>query len=89
MKSTRALAEWTTWKTRLDAALSLSAALIDPADAASLRFKQDTVGAIAWDAFAGLAAGVSRYQTASDLISLLILDTVVASSLNILVASVK
>lgn len=55
--SDRARAEWQMWKTRLDAALSGNVPAHDKQD---LRRVQDTVGAVAWDRQADLAAGVSR-----------------------------
>ncbi|RPD74309.1 N-terminal nucleophile aminohydrolase [Lentinus tigrinus ALCF2SS1-7] len=70
MISPRARQEWMRWKSQLDSAQapSLSGALdpesLDtsqsvPAQLDGLRNRQDTVGAVAWDAAGDLAAGVS------------------------------
>ena len=58
----RARSEWHTWKTRLDSIDSTASSSNDIKSAAKeLHRMQDTVGAIAWDCNANIAAGVSRY----------------------------
>ena len=67
--SPRAQREWDKWKRELDIAQSnespLDALSMPPSTTSSeldgMRDRQDTVGAVAWDAAGNLAAGVSRY----------------------------
>lgn len=56
--SPRANADWQTWKKRLE--LSDNFQNSTDSKSSSTHKMQDTVGAIAWDAAGGLAAGVSR-----------------------------
>ena len=68
--SPRAQREWDKWKRELDiaqsnepplAALSMPPSATTSSELDGLRDRQDTVGAVAWDAAGNLAAGVSRY----------------------------
>lgn len=54
MISRRAKSDWEKWKERLDASDP------PPDPPSSIHDIQDTVGAVAWDADGGIAAGVSR-----------------------------
>ena len=56
----RARAEWDAWVDRLRAARDNRDAAAFAAATDELRRLQDTVGAVAWDRHANLAAGVSR-----------------------------
>ncbi|KAI0093267.1 nucleophile aminohydrolase [Irpex rosettiformis] len=56
--SVKAKAEWSMWKERYEAATTDEETVTMSRE--GLHDRQDTVGAIAWDASGGLAAGVSR-----------------------------